>query len=163
MEKLIVSIIFLLITMRAIRIYSRTGLKGELIIATAGFIFLLGFYSNDTILMWIAFVILNIGLLILYSSEKYIVRQIYRQLTIYKRLIGDYPQILDENESQRANKISGVVSGILCLVTAIELYRIKINNIWVSVDKNTFDLIGVGILILAGILLIVYYSFKKVV
>ncbi|MHB8068512.1 MAG: hypothetical protein ACYDIC_11505 [Desulfobaccales bacterium] len=163
MEKLIVSVIFLLITMRAIRIYSRTGLKGELIIATAGFIFLLGFYSNDTILMWIAFVILNVGLLILYSSEKHIVRQIYRQLTIYKRLIGDYPQILDENESQRANKISGVVSGILCLVTAIELYRIKINNIWVVVDKNTFDLIGIGILIFAGISLIVYYSFKKVV
>jgi hypothetical protein len=159
--KLIVALFCLLITIRGERIYARTGLKGELIVAAACFIFMLSFYSSDTILMWIAFVILNVGSLILYTSEKNMVKQIYRQLPMYKRIIGDYPQILDENEAQRVNKVSGIVSGSLCLLIAFEFYRMKTNNIRGFIGSNTFDLVAIGILICAGISLIVFYLCKK--
>ena len=111
--------------------------------------------------MWIAFAMLNVGTIILYTSEKKRLKQIYKGLIIYKRIIGDYPQIIDENEAQRVNKVSGVASGIFCLLTAIIFYRVTTKNISGFIAKNTFDLVGFGILIFAGILLIVFYLFKK--
>jgi heme/copper-type cytochrome/quinol oxidase subunit 1 len=160
--KFILPVVFLIIAIRGLRIYARTGLKGEFIVATACFIFPLSFYARDTIFMWIAFGMLNVGVIILYTSEKKSVKQIYKGLTLYKRIIGDYPQILNENESQRVNKISGVASGILCLLMAILFYRATTNNISRFVDKNNFDLVAIGILISVGILLIGFYLFKKV-
>ena len=148
--------------MRGLRIYARTGLKGELLVATACFVFLLSFFARDTIFMWIAFAMLNIGTIILYTSEKNKVKQIYKGLVIYKRIIGDYPQTIDEHESQRVNKVSGVASGILCLLTAIIFYRATTKHVSGFAAMNTFDLIGFGILVFAGILLSVFYLFKKV-
>jgi hypothetical protein len=159
--KFLLSFVFLLITVRGLRIYARTGLKGELIVATACFIFLLSFYASDTIFMWIAFGMLNVGVIILYTSEKKSVKQIYKGLTLYQRIIGDYPQILDKNETIMVNKISGVASGIICLLTAIVFYRATTNNIMGFINKTTFDLVGIGILTFAGIVLIVFYLVKK--
>jgi len=161
--KFLITFLFLLIAIRGVRIYSRTALKGELIIAASGFILLLSYYAHDAILGWIAFAIFNAGLLILYSFEINTVRQIYRQLTIYKRIIGDYPQILDENESRKANTVVVIINVSLCFLTAFEFYRIKINNIGGLIDKHVLGLVAIGILILAGILFLVYYFIKKVV
>ena len=162
MGKFILAFVFLLISIRGLRIYARTALKGELLVATACFVFLLSFFARDTIFMWIAFAMLNVGTIILYTSEKSKVKQIYRGLVIYKRIIGDYPQTIDEHESQRVNKVSGVASGIFCLLAAIIFYRATTKHVSGFAAINTFDLIGFGILVSAGILLIVFYLFKKV-
>jgi len=162
MESFLVIIGCFLIIIRGVRIYPRTGIKGELIIALSGFILLLSYYAGDAILGIIGFVIFNVGLLILYTFESHIEREIHGQLPIYKRIIGDFPQLLDEKASRKAFRVMGVTSGILSLLTAFEFYRrFKTKNIVELVDVKTFYLVEIGIFIFGGILLILYYSLKK--
>ncbi len=163
MGKFLITVVGLLVSIRGIRIYSRTGLKGELLIGVAGFIFVLAFQTNDIALGIVGYVIINIGMLILYRSEKQKWKAIFGKLTYYDKLVGNTPHILNEKESRTTYKVTGVISGILCLAMAFEFYRrIEINAAGGSLGQNFVGLAAIGVFILTGILLIGYYLFKKV-
>jgi len=154
MERFIIIFGSLLVSIRGIRVYLRTGLKGDLIRSVGIFIFMFSYYVDDIILGIIGFVIFSVGWMILVTFEGELSKELYGQVTIYKRLIGDFPQILDDKASRNAYKIMGVTSGVLCLLIAFEFYRQKTNDI--------IELVEIGVLIFAGILFIAYYLMKKV-
>ena len=163
MGKFLITVVGLLVSIRGIRIYSRTGLKGELLIAVAGFIFVLAFQTNDVAMGIVGYVIINIGMLTLYRREKAKWKAIFGKLAYYDKLLGNIPHILNEKESKTTYKVTGVISGILCLVMAFEFYRrIAINAVGGLLDQNLVGLAEIGGFILTGILLIGYYLFKKV-
>ena len=83
MGKLLITVVGLLVSIRGIRIYSRTGLKGELLIAVAGFIFVLAYQADDVILGILAYVLINIGSLTLYRTEKVKWKAIFAPLSYY--------------------------------------------------------------------------------
>jgi len=154
MERFIIIFGSFLVSIRGIRVYLRTGLKGDLIRSLGIFIFMLSYYVDDIILGIIGFVIFNVGWMILVTFEGELSKEVYGQVTIYKRIIGDFPQILDDKASRNTYKVMGVTSGVLCLLTAFEFYRQKRNDI--------IELVEIGVLIFAGILFISYYLLKKV-
>lgn len=163
MGKIFITVVGILVSIRGIRIYSRTGLKGELLIAVAGFIFALAYQANDVPLGIVGYVLINIGMVILYKSEKIKWKAILGPLTYYNKLVGNVPHTLNEPESRTTYKVTGVISGILCLLMAFEFFRrLNINDIGELLEKDLVGLVVIGILILSGLLLIGYYSFKKV-
>jgi hypothetical protein len=163
MGKLLITIVGLLVSVRGIRIYSRTGLKGELLIAVAGFVFVLAYQANDMTLGIIGYIIINIGMVILFKTEKIKWKAVFGPLNYYGRLVGNVPQILNEKESRNAYKVTGIISGILCLLMALEFYRrLKVNNIGELLDTNISGLVEIGFFILAGFSIIGYYLFKKI-
>ena len=155
MQDFIIMFLCLLISIRGVRIYLRTGLKGELIGGLGISILMLAYFGEDIILVIIGFVISNVGWLILFTYENELCREIYGKATIYERIIGDVPIILNENESRTAFKLTGVLSGLICFLAAFELYKKPKTN-------DIVALVEIGVLILAGILFIFYYLFKKV-
>lgn len=163
MLKLVVTAIGLLVSIRGIRIYSRTGLKGELLVAVAGFIFALSYQANDMPLAIIGYIILNIGMLILYKVEKIKWKAIFGKLTYLDKVVGNTPHFLNEKESRTTYKVTGVISGIFCFLMAFEIYRkVTPTDIGNLLEKNLISSVEIGTFILAGTLLIGYYLFKKV-
>ncbi len=162
MAKILITILGLLVFIRGIRIYSRTGLKGELLIGVAGFIFMLAYQTNDIVLGITGYITINVGILLLYRIEKANWKGIFGKLSSYDRFMGNVPQILNKKESQVSYKVTGIVSGILCLLMALAFYR-KGNtyNIGGLLGENIAAFVEIGIFVLAGLLLISYYLFKK--
>lgn len=144
----------LLVSVRGIRIYLRTGLKGELIGGIGIAILMLGYFGGDIIFVILGFVISNVGWLISFTLEMELRRDIYRKATIYEKVTGDFLKFLNGNESRNALKVTGIISGILCFLSAYEFY-----NRTKSYDIVPF--VNIAILIIAGLSLIVYYLMKK--
>ena len=147
-----------LFSLRGIRVFLRTGLKGELV-RTIGMLILLFFGMLENY-QWGAiagFVIFSIGWIILVTFENDKRNKIFRPLNYVDRLIGNVPKILPENEnavSMKYNKIIGVLSGIAFLLTALILYK----------RLTTFNVIEtsvITIMALWGISFIIFYLFKK--
>src|SRR5208283_2866298 len=96
-------------SLREIRVFLRTCLKGELV-RTIGMLILLFFGMLENY-QWGAiagFVIFSIGWIILVTFENDKRNKIFRPLNYVDRLIGNVPKILPENEnavSMKYNKI----------------------------------------------------------
>jgi len=145
----------LLFSIRGVRAYLRTGLKGELIRGVGIGILMISFLGEDITLLIIGVVISSIGWLILATFESELCQEIYGKATLYKRIIGDFPNLLNDKAYQKALKATGVTAGVLCLLTAFEYYIS-------SKTISSVEVVNIGFLILAGILFLCYYLLKKV-
>ncbi|MEW6296037.1 MAG: hypothetical protein AB1467_07185 [Candidatus Diapherotrites archaeon] len=154
MEKVIIIVIGLLFSIRGGKIYLRTGLKGELIRAIGIILIMISYHVDDIILGIIGFVIFNVGWLILVTFEGEICKEIYGNVRIYDRIIGNFPQLLDEREVRAASKTIGIVSGVLCFISAFEFYK-RLES------SDIIDIVNIVILIMAGILFVTYFILKK--
>lgn len=141
--------------LRGVRIFFRTGLKGELV-RTIGILIFLIFYIMDNYKGQVAgFVIFSIGWLVLVTFENEIRREMYRQTSIIERLTGNMPKIQPENViSSKYNKTIGILTGIVCLLIAMTMYKRLMT-------AGVIEIIFIGVLAMGGILFITFNLFKK--
>jgi hypothetical protein len=157
-EYKLLSIIFvpicLFLAIGTFRTFLRAGLKGELIRTTGIVILIVGGFIDNIPMETIGFILFNIGWIILLSFEADKRREIYKQTTIFERLIGNVPLIKDRKGFPKTyKKETGIIVGVVCLLMSFSL----INKI------KTFDLVEIvyyGILVFAGIYFVVF-SFLK--
>lgn len=155
----IVSSFFLTVVCLALigrlRIYLRTGMKGELLIAIGGVILVLGVLIDNMFLGIGGFIIGNIGLIILATIEHDMRKEIYRQTTLIERLTGNVPKFrLGASSPRTYNRKMGIISGILCIVIALIYYKRQTTS---QMIENVFILM----LTFSGIFFIVYSLLKK--
>jgi hypothetical protein len=154
-ERIILLILCALFFARGIRIFLRSGLKGELI-RTAGIIlFLISYFIHNYLLAIAAFVIFNIGWLILATFENDARREIYKNTTVFNRLIGNIPKIIPRKAAPSTyDRTVGLLTGIICLLLAFILYK-RI------MPHESIQITFISVLAFGGIFFIVYSLFRR--
>jgi hypothetical protein len=151
----IFSTFLLLFMIAGIRIYLRTGLKGELIRATGIMLILIAILIDNTISAIIGFIIFNVGWIILVTFEHDMKKEMYRQSTLIERLTGNVPKMSSSPQIPRTyNKKVGIATGILCLFIAFIYYRKLASSDFV-------EIVFILILALGGIFFIGFSLLKK--
>jgi hypothetical protein len=136
-----------------LRIYFRTGLKGELVLVIGGIIFILGNIINSDLLIICGFLIANIGLIILVTIELGTRREIFRQVSFFDKLIGNVPT-LDRVKIPEIKKEFSISTGIFCLLISGILFSNMDNY-----DINKIVILGT--LVFAGVFFIIFGIVKK--
>jgi len=145
-------IIFLLMIGR-IRVFLRTGLKGEFLLVIGCIIFILGNIINSDLLIIAGFIVANIGLIILVSIELGAVREIFRQTSFFERLIGNIRPI-NRVKTIEAKSKTLIPTGILCLLLSLILFS--------SMDNYEINrMIVFSVLAVGGIVFIIFGIVKR--
>jgi hypothetical protein len=149
------TVLCFLFFVRGIYAYLRSGLNGELIRSIGILIFIFGSLIDKTVLEVFGFIVFNIGWLILATYENQARKEIYRQTTVAERLLGKLPRKQNQSKSQTTyDKVIGIVTGIICLLTALTYYK-RTNTIDIT------DVLFIGMLGFAGVFFIIFSIFKK--
>ena len=136
--------------------FQRSGLNGELIRAIGILIFIFGYFIDNTVLEVIGFIVFNVGWLILATYENQARKEIYRQTSVIDRLLGKFPKKQNQAKSQTAyDKLIGVVTGIMCLLSALTYYKR-------TASLDIADVLFIGMLGFAGIFFVIFSLFKKI-
>ena len=154
MDKFIITFLCVLFSFRGIKIYLRTGLKGEMIRSVGLYLIILSLMFDNIFFAIVGFTICSIGTLILYSFENDKWNENFGFLNMFDRLTGNVQQSLNKSNSLKSYKLMSLITGGLCLLTAAGFY--------VKIDNNIINTMEVVILFIAGILFIVYYLINKI-
>ena len=125
-------IIFLALgVLRCLRIYSRTGLNAEMVKAAGILIVIASFSIGGVVFPVIGFIIFNIGFIMAVTFENAFRKELFSQITLTEKLLGDAPKIKYEKNITTAykyNKTTGLYYRRL-LCSAISLLFQKANQI----------------------------------
>ena len=141
--------------LRGLRIYWRSDLKGELIRASGIALLIFALIIKSWAFGITGFIVFHVGWIILLTIEYEIRREIYQQITLFERVIGNTPQISNRKTiAATYPKAIGITVGILCIIVAFISYK----------RLETFDVMEIvlnGVLFFGGIFVIAFYLLKK--
>ena len=144
---------FIIVAFGRFRAFLRAGLKADLIKAIGVSILVIAAVSNSHYVLMAGFIIFSIGWTISSTFEHDKMMEIYREVTIIDRLIGNVPITKDRKDfrfPKTYKKVSGVVAGLVCLLlTFIQIYVF-----------NTVDMF-VGMLGVSGVIIILFSLLSK--
>jgi hypothetical protein len=154
---ILILVVFLssLLAMRGLRIYLRSGLKGEIVRTIGILIFIISSIIRNYQWQIVGLVVFNAGWIILVTLEDNTRKEIFRQSTMIERLTGNVPQILSESASAtKHNRLIGVLTGICFLLIALTMYK-GLSTV------DTIEALSIVVLTVGGIFFIIFYLFKK--
>jgi len=151
------AILFALGLLRCMRVYSRTGLKAELVKAVGISIMILSFSTGSILLMIIGIVVFNVGFMIAVTYENAFRKDLFSQITLKQKLLGDVPRLRyskDIRTTYKHNRAISLITASCCFLIAFISYR--------GLTKHAItDLMYPGLLLIGGVFFLLFSVFKK--
>lgn len=136
-----------------LRTYARTGLKGDLLVGIGSGVLVLSFAIANMLVAIIGFVAVNVGFAMLATVEYEKRREIFRQTSVWDRLIGNVPEIKPRDGSDTVPSNASLATGLACIVLGIAyLLRSKGN-----VVEEVFGVVMIG----AGVWFVAFHFFGR--
>jgi hypothetical protein len=143
--------------LRCLRIYSRTSLNAEMVKAAGLLIMIASFSIGGVVLPITGFIIFNIGYIMAVTFENAFRKELFSQITLTEKLLGDVPKFKyakNITTAYKYNRTVGLITGGCCVLMGLFYFK-RLTKYEIT------DILFPGMLFFAGIFFVVFSALQK--